>query len=634
MKHMTKLLAALLIAIALMLPLASAETGGVEYVVMPEETFELTETAEASMSCDEALEGYFTGLLGLNAARGLSVPRFVGGDLTGQNRLAYDALAVYVREVAAGERASTAFRLTPEQLGLSGKYTAADLGVTALFDENKKFTEEAKAAMRAKWAEGFVLSPVWRSLLMDHPYEMYWFDKTKGVNLTSSFGLMGTINSNHANDVAYFNPSTTHKTISFTVAAEFATDTYVFNTAMAQAAQDAAQNAVKIVARYAQDSDYEKLLGYKNTVCELAVYNTVASENNGTVAYGNPWQAIWVFDDDESTKVTCEGYSKAFQYLCDMTDFDDDRICCYTFIGEMNGGGHMWNIVRMPTGKNYLADITNCDTGTVGYPDKLFLAGSANGNANDGYIIALKSNMSYTYDEKTTKSLFSVADRTLSANAYLVDIGMPIDAAHFPDAAFRAAIAELCDTDANAVLDIREISAVTALDVSGRGIASLDGLHYLTALTTLNCSGNRLDALDLTQNAALAALVRLENRAITGVAKRFSSGGKSLTCNLGVRVITGSAVENPLTLPRALTDIDDGAFMGIAAEAVVVPDGCRRIGSMAFADCPNLSEITIPESVTEIADDAFANSPDVYILSPSADVRQWAARHGIGSAAE
>lgn len=37
--------------------------------------------------------------------------------------------------------------------------------------------------------------------------------------------------------------------------------------------------------------------------------------------------------------------------------------------------GHMWNHVRMDDGKIYLVDVTNCDSNSVGYPYKLFLAG-------------------------------------------------------------------------------------------------------------------------------------------------------------------------------------------------------------------------------------------------------------------
>ena len=62
-----------------------------------------------------------------------------------------------------------------------------------------------------------------------------------------------------------------------------------------------------------------------------------------------------------------------------------------------------------------------------------------------------------------------------------------------------------------------------------------------------------------------------------------------------------------------LKEIEDEAFMGLAVEGIIIPDGCTTIGSKAFADCPNLIYIKIPASVTSIADDAFEGSNQVRI---------------------
>ena len=59
-------------------------------------------------------------------------------------------------------------------------------------------------------------------------------------------------------------------------------------------------------------------LGFKNEICNLVDYNNAAADSSTQTAYGDPWQMIWVFDENAETKVVCEGYSKAFQYLCDL----------------------------------------------------------------------------------------------------------------------------------------------------------------------------------------------------------------------------------------------------------------------------------------------------------------------------
>ena len=68
-----------------------------------------------------------------------------------------------------------------------------------------------------------------------------------------------------------------------------------------------------------------------------------------------------------------------------------------------------------------------------------------------------------------------------------------------------------------------------------------------------------------------------------------------------------------MRLPAMLEEIDEEAFMGMAAEGIIIPDGCTTIGPRAFATCPNLIYVKIPASVTSIADDAFEGSDQVRI---------------------
>ena len=153
---------------------------------------------------------------------------------------------------------------------------------------------------------------------------------------------------------------------------------------------------IAIVDEYSSASDYDKLCGYKEEICGLVSYNDPAAQ--GGFSYGNPWQMIWVFDGDPDTTVVCEGYSKAFKYLCDQSDFSGD-ISCITATGTMDGGDHMWNIVNMEDGCNYLVDVTNCDEGTVGAPDQLFLVGTPNGDIDNGYVFSTDSDdIEYCYE--------------------------------------------------------------------------------------------------------------------------------------------------------------------------------------------------------------------------------------------
>ena len=84
-------------------------------------------------------------------------------------------------------------------------------------------------------------------------------------------------------------------------------------------------------------------------------------------------------------------------------------------------------------------------------------------------------------------------------------------------------------------------------------------------------------------------------------------------------------------LPASTFYVDDEAFVGNSTiQAVVAPDGLQVIGTRAFADCANLKCITLPDSVSHIAEDAFENTPDVVIFaSVGSYAWQWAEKQGI-----
>ena len=191
----------------------------------------------------------------------------------------------------------------------------------------------------------------------------------------------------------------------FKVAGEFSgVDEYTVNTEVGQSVQTAVNNANDIIEQHSGDADEDKLHNYKDAICNLVSYNDDAAAGNFDFNYGNPWQLLWVFDGIEETKVVCEGYSKAFKYLCDKSS-----LACILVTGTMDGGkgagNHMWNIVKLGD-KNYLVDVTNCDEGTIGAPDQLFLKREAELNIDNGKEIGYTfhlggSSVAYSYDEDT-----------------------------------------------------------------------------------------------------------------------------------------------------------------------------------------------------------------------------------------
>lgn len=301
---------------------------------------------------------------------------------------------------------------------------SGDLGITwVTSNTGEALREEAKE----KFAETVQMNQVISALLVDCPYDMYWYDKTTGVNWAYSIYNTGS--------TAYVS----NLTVRFTPAAAYqrtdpadGTNSYYIDPSKATAASTAATNARSIVAEYDSKSDYDKLDAYRAKICELVSYNHAAASSTYTDGYGDPWQLIYVFDNDTSTNVVCEGYSKAFQYLCDLSEFESEEITCYTVTGTMtsgsNGGGHMWNIVHMDDEENYLVDVTNCDGNTIGSPDKLFLVG-ATGTVLDGYSVSVgNTSIHYAYNDKM-ESLYDGTELVLSNTSYTV----PTNKMHITD---------------------------------------------------------------------------------------------------------------------------------------------------------------------------------------------------------
>ena len=316
-------------------------------------------------------------------------------NLSGTELYLYNVLAAYASQVADGELASTVFEVSVGELGLDGKYTAADLGVDSLIESG----DVSPAAIQAM-SELIMLdyTAVIYQLLCACPYDLYWFDKTAGVSWNIP-GIGFESNSEYPDGYMYFVGSLVAY---FSVAQEYAgAGEYTVNTSIGQTVQAAADTAKAIVKECASLSDYEKVRAYKDIICELVDYNYDAAEDE-SVPYGNPWQLIWVFDDDDSTSVVCEGYSKAFQYLCNLSEFADAGVDCISVCGNMYGGTgsgpHMWNILTMNDRRNYLVDVTNCDDGAIGDPDLLFLK-AAEGSVYSGYTANCYGvDITYVYD--------------------------------------------------------------------------------------------------------------------------------------------------------------------------------------------------------------------------------------------
>ncbi|MBO4219876.1 MAG: hypothetical protein J5933_03010 [Clostridia bacterium] len=363
----------------------------------------------------------------------------VGGRLKGQNKVIYDYVKSAAAEIASGNRASAVVEIPLEDLGVDpGKhYTAEDLGLDYIYNaETEEWNSGVGAAMMTMF--DFDSNLIMNSLYSDCPYELYW-----GRSMSFPVMLKVGMSASSSNGVitAYATFMEPYFPVKVSVESKYRDTSdpegYTADTEKTGSAANAASYAQGIVDDASEMSDLEKLKFYRDQICELVTYDEYARDHSNTMEDRGPWALIYVFDRDPDTNVVCEGYSEAFQYLCDLTDFDDDRICAYSVTGDMyggsgGGGGHKWNIVHMDDGYNYIADITNSDEGTWGEDESLFLKGME-GSVDEGYekhvaewtevtgsgiiIIHYEKDINYTYDQET-RSIFTDQELTLSARDY------------------------------------------------------------------------------------------------------------------------------------------------------------------------------------------------------------------------
>lgn len=339
-----------------------------------------------------------------------------GSRLTGNNKIAYDCFKAKAALVAKGVLTSTEFEIPISSfgLGLENKtWTAADLGVSRVTyigtDNKKHIDEQAAQALRALVEIPIKIGPVDDALLADCPFELYWFDKTQGVRLYSYAIGAKSVGGKNCLYIAY------GPTALFYVSNDYAAAPYATDVAKIGRVNTAVSKAASIVTAASGKTDYQKLVYYCNQIMSLVYYDNNAA-GTGNVNYGDPWQLISVFDGNTKTNVVCEGYAKAFMYLCMLTTFKGD-ISCITATGDC-GGGHMWNIVNMDDGKNYLVDVTNIDgrgNNTTTFFNMLFLSGYSSKSTNAYSFSSIK----YTYDEESLNT-YSSDQLEISNTRYLI----------------------------------------------------------------------------------------------------------------------------------------------------------------------------------------------------------------------
>lgn len=376
-----------------------------------------------SMNPEELFTHFANRELGLDDGIA-TVQSYCGDLLVGRERKIYDNLCSFLDDVARGYRKNTSYTVPMSALGLPTRLYGSDLHIGKITSRPEYGTTTYNNLQDtvADYLNFDPLKVAW-AVYYDYPLEFYWLNYFFWYTDVRNFDI-GYDSSRKEYYVLY------KLSYDFEVNAAFrGSSIYEVNISRATQLRNALNHVNRIIENAAALPDLEKLIRYRDTIISMTDYDYEALYDLSNYGYGygldgNPWQLINVFDGDPNTMVVCEGYEKAFKYLCDRTSFFSPEIECYTCIGNMSGlyfsGEHAWNIVHMGAGKNYLVDITNCDGGGDYVNPNLFMAVPIRGDYKNGYYF-WDDGLEYRYKyNDTTQSVCSKEQLTLAQTPYVM----------------------------------------------------------------------------------------------------------------------------------------------------------------------------------------------------------------------
>ena len=598
----------MMIPVALLVCVTAAAVTAASESIAVEETVKEAETVSMDIDTEKAAETFVNRFMYPDIRLRSNAPK--GASLTGGSRNLYMKLREDISAVANGTdgcTGSTIFVYEATEIYPQTSFVAEDLGVASIVSGNS-ISEEAKTALSTELEKTLNFDTVMDCLRQDCTYELYWYDKTVGSEIQQGFSL--SVSHNGTEYVLSFSGQTT---IRFTVSQDYAVKTPVLDlytvdiARYGEAVSKARQKALRIMNAHENESNYDRLKSYKDEICALTEYNHEAADNDNT-PYGNPWQLVWVFDENDDTKVVCEGYSKAFWYLNDLSSKTGTDVILAegTMTGATGEGPHMWNIVQMEDGNNYLIDVTNCDSGSIGNPDLLFMKAPVSGSVAEGYSFDCNgTTVRYVYGENNDSE-----DRiTLCEYGYQDDKPSPWELEitigtgkiqYYEREAFTVSCSWVSGADTIEIFIVSEADEGNQLSGEwSKDTQTEEDVCEFTINTITDDEDRRLEA------GAYSVMVIVSGE-----------GYEPAVFQDGFEIISLPDFTT-FVIPENTTEIGAEAFDKIAAQNIMIPDQCTTIGENAFADS-SLENIYIPASVTAIGNNALPTGTVVFMPEDNA----------------
>ena len=162
-----------------------------------------------------------------------------------------------------------------------------------------------------------------------------------------------------------------------------------------------------------------------------------------------------------------------------------------------------------------------------------------------------------------------------SSNQYEIKVcesGVEINEINFPDANFRSILLQT-DQGKDGIFSKSEINGIKYLSLDSKGIYSLKGVEHFTSLIVLNCFGNQLTSLDVSNLTELTTLYCSSNE-LTSLDLSKNTKLKELNCALNK--IKGTAMDELIKSlpPNTTTEYYD--FSVLAYDNTIDENVCTK----------------------------------------------------------
>ena len=166
--------------------------------------------------------------------------------------------------------------------------------------------------------------------------------------------------------------------------------------------------------------------------------------------------------------------------------------------------------------------------------------------------------------------------------------------------------------------------AISGLSTS----ATLNVCYPVSAVTFGDQNTDAYVGIDL----PLTAQVTMRNQSCENQLVNFTSSNDAIATVNGKGVVRGLKAGTVTITASALNDSTISASITVKVKEpnrLTLPASLTIIESEAFADMPGKNVITVPEGVTDIAEDAFAGTDAVLSVVPDTYAAEWAESHGM-----